>query len=274
MPRALSWRSTIVSRAATKSGMTHQPRRRGAVPLASRSPSPHPGAMIPVHACRVVRRTPHDPEAFTQGLFWRAGSLFESTGLVGRSTVRRVRLRDGKVLRSAPFPDGTFGEGIAPWEDEIVGVTYQGGVGLRWHAETLAETGRFAFEGQGWGLAQDGESLILSDGTPVLRFLDPATAAVRRRLLVTAEGRPLPWLNALAWRRGEILANVFTLPAIARIDPASGAVRGWIDLAPLVGECAGGDPEKVANGTAWDEVGERLFVTGKNWPWLYEIAIG
>jgi glutamine cyclotransferase len=228
--------------------------------------------MIPVQAARVAARYPHDRGAFTQGLVWRRGRLFESTGLVGRSTVRRVRLRDGKVLRSAGFPDGLFGEGIAPWGEEIVGVTYRGGVGLRWDAQTLAETGRFAFEGEGWGLTQDGESLVLSDGTPVLRFLDPETMAVRRRLLVTAAGRPLPFLNALAWRHGEILANVLTLPAIARIDAASGAVRGWIDLAPLVAESGCDDPEKVANGIAWDAERDRLFVTGKNWPTLYEIA--
>jgi glutamine cyclotransferase len=230
--------------------------------------------MLPVQPCTVVARYPHDRRAFTQGLFWRDGALFESTGLVGRSTLRRVRLEDGKVLRSVRFPEGLFGEGIAPWEHEIVGVTYQGGVGLRWDAATLAETGRFALEGEGWGLAQDGESLILSDGTSVLRFLDPLTMAVRRRLAVIAGGRPLPWLNALAWRRGEILANVLTLPAIARIDPATGAVRGWLDISLLVAEAGNSDPEKVANGIAWDEQGGRLFVTGKNWPWLYEIAIG
>jgi glutamine cyclotransferase len=229
--------------------------------------------MLPVQPCAVVARYPHDPKAFTQGLFWRAGLLFESTGLVGRSTVRHVRLEDGKVLRSARFPRDMFGEGIAPWNDEVVGITYKGGEGLRWDAETLEETGRFTFDGEGWGLASNEHSLILSDGTPVLRFLDPATMAVRRRLPVTAGGRPLPWLNALAWRRGEILANVLTLPAVARIDPATGFVRGWIDLAPLVLECAGGDPEKVANGLAWEEEGARLFVTGKNWPWLYEVAI-
>jgi glutamine cyclotransferase len=230
--------------------------------------------MLPVESLHVVARYPHDPEAFTQGLFWRGGLLFESTGLAGRSTVRRVRLRDGKVLRSAPFPTGLFGEGIAPWGDEIVGVTYRGGVGVRWNGQTLAETGRFAFDGEGWGLTEDGESLVLSDGTPVLRFLDPVTMAVRRRLTVIAAGRPLPYLNALAWRHGEILANVLTLPAIARIDPASGAVRGWIDLTALVAECGGGDPEKVANGIAWDAQRDRLFVTGKNWPSLYQIAFG
>ncbi|HEY1607324.1 MAG TPA: glutaminyl-peptide cyclotransferase [Allosphingosinicella sp.] len=229
--------------------------------------------MLPVEACRIVRRYRHDPDAFTQGLVWDGGDLIESTGLVGHSRVRRVRLRDGKVLREIWLPDDLFGEGIALWDGEIVGLTWRDGIGFRRDRATLAETGRFALEGEGWGLTQDGESLILSDGTPTLRFLDPATMAVRRRLLVTAGGRPLSWLNELQWRQGEILANVLTLPAIARIDPASGEVKGWIDIAPLVAEAAAGDPEKVANGIAWDEAGDRLFVTGKNWTTLYEIAL-
>lgn len=229
--------------------------------------------MLSASACRIVRRYRHDRDAFTQGLVWDRGELIESTGLAGRSRVRRVRLRDGKVLREAPLPDELFGEGVALWDDEIVGLTYQDGVGFRRDRETLVETGRFALEGEGWGLTQDGHSLILSDGTPALRFLDPATMAVRRRLLVTAGGRPLPWLNELQWRHGEILANVLTLPAIARIDPTSGQVKGWIDIAPLVAEAAAGDREKVANGIAWDGENDRLFVTGKNWPTLYEIAL-
>ncbi|HEX5182064.1 MAG TPA: glutaminyl-peptide cyclotransferase [Allosphingosinicella sp.] len=228
--------------------------------------------MLPVSACRIVRRHRHDPDAFTQGLVWDRGDLIESTGLVGRSRIRRVRLRDGKMLREARLPVDLFGEGIALWGEEIVGLTWQDGIGFRRDRETLEETGRFEIDGEGWGLTGDGESLILSDGTPTLRFLDPATMAVRRRLLVVAGGRPIPWLNELQWRRGEILANVLSLPAIARIDPASGQVKGWIDIAPLVAEAAAGDPEKVANGIAWDEAGGRLFVTGKNWPTLFEIA--
>jgi glutamine cyclotransferase len=229
--------------------------------------------MLSASACRTVRRYRHDPDAFTQGLVWDGGDLIESIGLVGQSRVRRVRLRDGRTLCEAHLPDDLFGEGITLWGDEIVGLTYRDGVGFRRDRETLAETGRFALEGEGWGLTQNGDSLILSDGTPALRFLDPATMEVRRRLLVTAAGRPLPWLNELQWRHGEILANVLTLPAIARIDPANGQVKGWIDIAPLVAEAAAGDGEKVANGIAWDEENDRLFVTGKNWPTLYEIAL-
>ena len=229
--------------------------------------------MIAVYRCRVVARFPHDPGAFTQGLFWSGGRLFESTGLVGASTLREVRLEDGAVLRSVPFPEGTFGEGITAWGEEIVGVTWQDGIVCRWARETLALRETVKREGEGWGLASDGETLVLSDGSATLRFLDPETLAERRVLPVTAGGAALPLLNALAWVRGEILANVWGQPVIARIDPASGRTRGLIDLTALVADSAGGDPEKVANGIAWDEAGDRLFVTGKNWPWLYEIAI-
>jgi glutamine cyclotransferase len=226
-----------------------------------------------VQAARLVASFPHDPDAFTQGLFWKDGLLFESTGLHGRSTVRKVKLETGEVLASTRFPDEVFGEGIAPWGAEVMGVSWQGGAGFRWDAATLAPRKGFRFEGEGWGLASDGERLILSDGTPVLRFLDPQTCAQTGRLAVTVAGRPLPYLNALQWVEGEILANVLTVPALARIDPASGRVTGWIDLRPLVAASAAGDPEKVANGIAWDAEERRLFVTGKNWPQLYEIAL-
>lgn len=228
--------------------------------------------MIPLHTCRVVRAYPHDPDAFTQGLLWHDGGLYESTGLVGRSTVRRVRLRDGRVLRSAALPEAVFGEGLAPWGDEIVSLTYRDGRAFRWDAETLAPRGEFACPGEHWGLTSDGESLIGSDGTAVLRFRDPATMAERRRVPVSAEGRPLGLLNDLQWVEGSILANVLALPILARIDPADGRVIDWIDLRPIVAEAGAGDREKVANGVAWDAENGRLFVTGKNWPRLYEIA--
>jgi glutaminyl-peptide cyclotransferase len=231
----------------------------------------HGPATVPIQACRIVATYKHDRDAFTQGLFWSDGHLYESTGLAGRSTIRRTRLKDGRTLASAQVPDGLFGEGIAPWRDEILSVTYQGGAGFRWDKESLALAGRFRIDGEGWGLAADGDGLILSDGSATLRFLDPETMAVRRRLLVTAAGRPLNRLNALQWVNGEILANIFAWPAIARIDPASGALRGWIDLREIAAKAGRGDPEKMANGIAWDAEGQRLFVTGKNWPSVYQI---
>ena len=212
-------------------------------------------AMPPIQPCRIVAAYRHDREAFTQGLFWSDGHLYESTGLAGRSTIRRTRLKDGRVLASAEIPDGLFGEGIAPWGEEIVSVTYRGGAGFRWDRDSLALEARFEFPGEGWGLAAGPDALILSDGSAILKFLDPETMAVRRRLPVTADGRPQNRLNALQWAGGEILANIFAWPAIARIDPASGAIRGWIDLRAIAAKASGGDAEKMANGIAWDEAG-------------------
>ena len=229
--------------------------------------------MIPIYGCRIVKAYPHDPLAFTQGLLWHGGWLYESTGLVGRSAIRKVRLRDGRVIRSAALHEALFGEGLALWADEIVSMTYRDGVGFRWDCETLERRAEFACPGEAWGLTSDGESLVMSDGSAVLRFLDPETMAERRRVTVIAEDRPIGLLNDLQWVDGEILANMLSWPVIARIDPPSGRVTGWIDLRPIVMEASAGDAEKVANGVAHDSHRNRLFVTGKNWARLYEIAV-
>ncbi len=222
---------------------------------------------------RVVATYPHDPRAFTQGLFWRDGALYESTGLVGQSTIRRVNLEDGRVLQSTPIPAGQFGEGITDWGDQIISITWQDGVGHRWDRRTLRQVGSFRYPGEGWGLAQNGEDIFMSDGTAQLRVLDPATMAERRRITVTDGGRPVDQLNELEFINGEIYANVWMTPRIARIDPATGNVTGWIDLTQLVRETAGNDVDAVLNGIAYDRQRDRLFVTGKNWPRLYEIDL-
>lgn len=227
----------------------------------------------PVTGYRVVRSYPHDPGAFTQGLIWLDGRLYESTGLVGRSTLREVDLETGRVLRSVDIPPGLFGEGITNWGDEILSITWQDNVGFRWDRRSFRQTGRWNYAHEGWGLTQDGTHIILSDGTPVLRFLDPATLREVRRINVTAAGQPVPALNELEYVNGEILANVWMTTRIARIDPASGRVTGWIDLGPLVAETAGNHEDSVLNGIAYDRAGDRLFVTGKNWPRLYEIDL-
>jgi glutamine cyclotransferase len=227
----------------------------------------------PVWEARVVKEYPHDPDAFTQGLVWSEGAFFESTGQIGRSTVRRVRLEDGKVLQSTAIPAGLFGEGIALWRDEIVSLTWQTGIGFRWDRKTLRHRSSFRYAGEGWGLTGDGRSLILSDGTAVLRYFDPATMTERRRLTVTAAGRPVRNLNELEYVKGEIFANVWMTSRIARIDPATGEVKGWIELGALAQRFRRDDPDSVANGIAYDAARDRLFVTGKNWPRLYEVKL-
>ena len=229
-------------------------------------------ARPPLQAIRVVRSYPHDPGAFTQGLLWLDGELYESTGQIGQSTIREVNLEDGRVLRSVSIPPGMFGEGIVNWGDEIISITWQDGVGMRWDRATFRQKGIWRYEGEGWGLTQNGRSIIMSDGTPQLRFLDPATLTEQRRISVTAAGQPVGNLNELEYVRGEIFANVWRTGLILRIDPQSGEVKGVVDLRALVRENGGGS-DNVLNGIAYDAEGDRLFVTGKNWPRLYEIDI-
>ncbi|HEY0028452.1 MAG TPA: glutaminyl-peptide cyclotransferase [Allosphingosinicella sp.] len=222
---------------------------------------------------KVVKEYPHDPAAFTQGLFWLDGSLWESTGMESRSTIRQVRLEDGKVLRSVPIPAGRFGEGSAPWGKEIISLTWQHGEAYRWDRATFRQTGTLRYLGEGWGLTQNGRDLIMSDGSAELHFLDPATFKTRRSITVTAGGQPVQQLNELEWVKGEIFANVWMTGRIARIDPATGVVKGWIDLERLALPFSGGDPDAVLNGIAYDAARDRLFVTGKNWPKLFEIKL-
>jgi glutamine cyclotransferase len=221
---------------------------------------------------RIVATYPHDPRAFTQGLFYLNGHLYESTGQVGQSTIRKVHFEDGRVLQSVPIPPGLFGEGIVNWGNEIISITWQGGNGYRWDLATLRRTGEWRYEGEGWGLTQNGTDIIMSDGTSALRFLDPVTLAERRRITVTRDGAEVTQLNELEWVNGEIFANVWQTPYIVRINPQSGNVTGVIDLTPLANE-NGDSSDRVLNGIAYDAQRDRLFVTGKLWPRLYEIDL-
>jgi glutamine cyclotransferase len=227
----------------------------------------------PLSVCsyEVVQTFPHDERAFTEGLLYAGGQIYESTGIVGASTIRRVRLADGRVVKSIAVPPPYFGEGLAKWRNELVSLTWREGKGFRWDAASLRRKGEFAYAGEGWGLTASGSQLILSDGTPVLRFLDPATMKVARTLTVTAWGRPVPNLNELEWVGGEIYANVWHSDLILRIDPASGVVRSLIDLAGLRDRSGAKDPEAVLNGIAYDAAQDRLFVTGKYWSKLFQI---
>jgi len=228
---------------------------------------------VPLIAARIVARFPHDTTAFTEGLVWSDGALVESVGREGMSDVRRVRLSDGKVTARVTIPAAQFGEGLARWRDQLVSLTWHDGIAHRWNARTLKPIGTAHYAGEGWGLASDGTALLLSDGTPTIKRLDPVTFREIGRIQVTVNGRPLSQINELEVVDGAILANVWHQPYLVRIDPASGRVTAVIDLRPLVAEIKASDPEAVANGIAWDGEHRRLFVTGKLWPTVYEIAL-
>lgn len=232
-----------------------------------------PGAQrAPTWAIRVVATYPHDPRAFTQGLIWRDGHLYESTGQIGYSTIRRVNLEDGRVLQSVDIPRDQFGEGIVDWGDQIINISWQNGIGYRWDRRTLRRLSAWNYRGEGWGLTRSDSEIIMSDGTSELRFLDPVTLNERRRINVTDNGASVDRLNELEWVNGEIFANVWMTPMIARIDPATGRVTGWIDLTQLAVQ-NGDNTDSVLNGIAYDAERDRLFVTGKYWPRLYEIDL-
>lgn len=249
-------------------GQATAPAAQSQAPIEAAAQSP-----APIQSYRVVNVFPHDPQAFTQGLFWLDGHLYESTGHIGQSTIRRVELETGRVLQSIHIPPNLFGEGIVNWGDEIVSLTWQDQIGFRWDLRTFERRGEWRYAGEGWGLTQNGRDIIMSDGTDQLRFLDPETLEERRRLNVTDAGAPVMRLNELEWVDGEIYANVWFSTMIARIDPETGQVKGWIDLTPLHAEAASGRTDDVLNGIAWDAERRRLFVTGKNWPRLYEIEV-
>lgn len=228
---------------------------------------------VPVYGYELVNEFPHDATAFTQGLAVHDGWLLESTGLEGRSTLRRVELQTGRVDRIISVPAPHFAEGMTVLGGKIYQVTWKSGRGFVYDATTLEKTGEFSYAGEGWGLTSDGESLILSDSTNVIRFLDPATFQVKRTITVMRGGKPLDQLNELEYVKGEILANVWLSNGIARIDPRDGRLTGWIDLSGLAGTGPGNNPDAVLNGIAYDPAGDRLFVTGKLWPKLFEIRL-
>lgn len=225
----------------------------------------------PTYAFEVVRIFPHDPKAYCQGLVFADGVLYESTGKFGESTLRKVELATGKELQSRPLDRNLFGEGLTLWNDRLIQLTWQNNFGIVYDRDTFREVRRFGYNGEGWGLTQDGRQLIMSDGTATLRFLDPKTFQVSRRLLVQSQGRRVDQLNELEYVRGEIFANIWYKDQIARISPQTGEVTGWIDLHGLLPERP--DREAVLNGIAFDRETDRLFVTGKNWPKLFEIRL-
>ena len=223
---------------------------------------------------------PHDPNAWTQGLVFADGILYEGTGLnatstpIGKSDLRKVDLDTGKIIQQLPLDEAFFGEGITVWGDTIYQLTWKEQTGFLYDKETLAELDRFAYPTQGWGLTHDGTSLIMSDGSATLYFRNPETFEEIERVPVTYLGQPVPQLNELEYVDGAVYANVWQTDVIVRINPATGAITGVIDLAELLTYAPPFDtPASVLNGIAYDEESNRLFVTGKWWPALFEIEL-
>jgi glutaminyl-peptide cyclotransferase len=235
------------------------------------APAPPPDRL---YGYEVVKAYPHDRNAFTQGLFWLDGYLYESTGRVDQSGVRKVRLETGEVMQKRDLPAPYFGEGIVNFGGKLHELTWQHQKAFTYDLATFAPQGEWTYTGEGWGLTQDGRQIIMSDGTPDLRFIDPATMKETRRVRVTFQGQPIGNLNELEFIKGEVWANVWMTDVIVRIDPATGYVVGRILLNDLLKpeDRRGSNPD-VLNGIAYDAATDRIFVTGKLWPRLYEIRV-
>jgi len=229
--------------------------------------------VTPVYGYEVVHTYPHDHNAFTQGLIYLDGFLYEGTGLNGQSSIRKVKLETGEVVQQSPMQEKYFGEGITDWNNELVQLTYKTETGFVYDRSTFGLKKSFRYPGEGWGLTHDGTRIIMSDGSSTLRFWNPNTMEETGRLLVTDAGNPVTNLNELEFIDGEIFANIWQTDRIARISPATGHVTGWIDLQGLLGEAERSGQVDVLNGIAYDHDHGRLFVTGKLWPRLFEIKL-
>ncbi|WP_417492811.1 glutaminyl-peptide cyclotransferase [Maricaulis sp.] len=221
----------------------------------------------------IVATYPHDSAAFTQGLFIHDGAMFESTGQVGESSLRRVELQTGHVLQQVNINPPIFGEGSTRIGDEIFMVSWVSGAGMVFDAGTFELVDQFAYPGEGWGLTTDGRQLILSDGSPQLRLLDPETLELTGTIDVTLNGRPVRRINELEWVDGEIWANIWQTSMIVRIDPETGIVTGLVDLGALLPAGVADPRDAVANGIAVNHETGQIYVTGKLWPVLYEIRL-
>jgi glutamine cyclotransferase len=230
-------------------------------------------AQTPEYTYQVIHTYPHDPNAFTQGLEYRAGYLYESTGLKGRSSVRKVQLDTGKVLQQIDIDAQYFGEGITVLNQKITELTWQAETGFVYDQSTFHQQRTFNYPGEGWGLANDGENIYMSDGSAQIRIWDPLSLQEKRRITVHDRGQTVLNLNELEWVRGEIYANIWQKDVIARISPVDGRVLGWIDMAGILPAADRTGQEDVLNGIAYDVLGNRLFVTGKLWPRLFEIKV-
>ena len=228
---------------------------------------------VQTYTYEVVKSYPHDKAAFTQGLVFHQGALYESTGLNGSSSLRRVELETGKVLKKIDVSDRFFAEGLALFNGRLYQLTWQTQLGFVYDLDSFRKLREFTYAGEGWGLTRDSHSLIMSDGSSRIRFIDPETFEVQRLITVNDGMADVTNLNELEYIKGEIYANIWLNDRIARIDPQSGKVKAWIDLSGLLPPEARPDPGAVLNGIAYDEASDRLFVTGKYWPKLFEIKL-
>jgi glutamine cyclotransferase len=222
---------------------------------------------------RIVHTYPHDQHAFTQGLVYIDAHLYESTGIKGQSTLREEDLETGRIQHMRSVSDQYFAEGLTDWKNTLIQLTWQTHIAFVYDRATLRLLRTFHYDGEGWGLTHDAKSLILSDGTATLKFFDPDTFKEIRRVTVTDHGKPIAELNELEYIHGEIYSNVWHTDRIARISPTTGRVLGWINLKGLVPRDQLSNDEAVLNGIAYDSAHNRLFVTGKLWPKIFEITL-
>jgi glutamine cyclotransferase len=240
-----------------------------AAPPATATPA---APLTPAYSYEVVATYPHDPKAFTQGLLIEDGQLYESTGQNGTSWVRKVDLATGAVQQQHDIDKAYFGEGMVIWDDRIITLTWTSQKGFILDRETLAPEGEWTYQGEGWGLTRDDNVIYMSDGSAQIRKLDPNTLQETGRIDVKMNGRPVNKLNELEWVRGEIWANVFETDRIVRIDPATGNVTGVINLRGILSMNERRQTD-VLNGIAWDKATDKIYVTGKLWPKLFEIKL-
>ncbi len=226
-----------------------------------------------VYTYEVIKTWPHDRRAFTQGLVFVDGQLLESTGLTNESSLRRVDLVTGMVIKQVELPAQYFAEGLAVLNQKAFQLTWRNHKGFIYDLRSFRLEDEFSYTGEGWGLTMDGSSLILSDGTPQIRFLDPVSFKVQRTINVSYRNWPVEHLNELEYIKGEIFANIWGADYVVRIDPVSGVVTGVIDFSGLLGTQDRAADTDVLNGIAYDPQGDRLFVTGKRWPKLCEVRL-
>ena len=258
----LPWKTLLLTLLLTVSGCSDNTARTGTA-----------SGPVQTYGYEVKHVYPHDPAAFTQGLIYRDRLLWESTGLNGESSLRKVELETGRVIKKVDVAAQFFAEGMTVFRGRVYQLTWQAQKGFIYDPETFQQLGEFAYTGEGWGLTHDNNYLIMSDGTNRIRFLDPATFETKRTINVSLDGRPVNELNELEYVKGEIYANVWQTDRVVRIEPQTGRVVGVIDLTGLLPPAERTASTDVLNGIAYDEATDRLFVTGKLWPKLFEIRL-